>query len=169
MTVSIFGISGPDLDGIDRGILRLLGENARNTTPVDIGRRLPVSDGTVRNWIERLEVEGVIEGYLPVIDYAKAGYPLTVVFGCDAGFSDREPIVEDALALENVVAAREFATGGENAEVTAVVEDVADITETAARLHEAGLDVRNERIVRRNHRDSCGPFESDDRNDRAGN
>lgn len=54
-----------ELDEIDRATLRLLGEDARNTTPVDIARQLPVSDGAVRNRIERMEETGVIEGYLP--------------------------------------------------------------------------------------------------------
>lgn len=158
-------MSVPELDEIDESILCLLAEDARNTTPVDIARRLPVSDSTVRNRIERMEDEGVIESYLPAIDYRAAGYPLTVVFTCSAPLPDRERIVGDALEVANVVSVREFATGGRNVEVTAVAKDVPDIMETAGRLHGIGLEVRDERIVHRDRRRPCGHLGDTDRPD----
>ena len=47
-----------DLDEIDFGILHLLQEDARTQTPVDMAERLPVTDQTIRNRIERLEERG---------------------------------------------------------------------------------------------------------------
>ncbi|MFC4986355.1 MULTISPECIES: Lrp/AsnC family transcriptional regulator [Saliphagus] len=154
-------MSESELDETDRAILRLLAEDARHTTPVDIARRLPVSDGTVRNRIERMEEAGVIREYLPVIDHESAGYPLTVVFTCDAPIADRGSLAGDALEADGVVSVREFATGGGDVEVTAVAEGVADITETARRLHEVGLEVRNERLLRQERRRPRGTLEGD--------
>ncbi|PSQ16368.1 transcriptional regulator, partial [Halobacteriales archaeon QS_8_69_26] len=51
-----------DLDNIDRGILYMLQEDARNTTSADIADKTGVSASTIRNRLERLEGDGVIRG-----------------------------------------------------------------------------------------------------------
>ena len=48
------------LDDVDRGILFLLQEDARNTTIAEIAAEVEVSNSTVRNRIERLEESRVI-------------------------------------------------------------------------------------------------------------
>lgn len=66
------------LDETDRGILYLLQQNARETTAAEIAEAVGVSAGTVRNRIDRLEEQGVLEGYIPDIDYETAGFELHI-------------------------------------------------------------------------------------------
>jgi len=51
------------LDNVDRGILHELQVDARNRTAQEIADKVDVSASTVRNRIEALEANGVIEGY----------------------------------------------------------------------------------------------------------
>lgn len=136
------------LDDVDRGILHLLQRNARDLTPVDMAKELPVSDGTVRNRIERLEADGVIEGYVPRIDYDRAGFPLRAVFTCTAPVDDQEAVAREALDVDRVVAVRELLAAGGNVEVTAVGTDVDDLLAVCRRLAELGLDVDRQTLVR---------------------
>lgn len=108
------------LDDTDRAILQLLQRDARNTTAVEIAERVGVSDGTVRNRIEKLEAEGIIEGYVPIINYERAGYQLEIRIRCTARIVEREALTKEALGIEGVVEVRELMTGRGNVEVTAV-------------------------------------------------
>lgn len=56
------------LDEVDRGILYVLQQDARNTTISEIASEVDVSASTVRNRIDDMEAEGIIEGYYPKID-----------------------------------------------------------------------------------------------------
>jgi len=67
----------PELDDTDRAILRSLNESARKSYR-DVARDLSIALSTVSARIKRLEEEGVIKGYVPVVDAARLGYDLVV-------------------------------------------------------------------------------------------
>lgn len=67
-----------DLDELDFQILRTLEEDARKSCR-EIAEKLRVATGTVYNRIKKLTDEGVIKGYIPVIDPVKIGYELTAL------------------------------------------------------------------------------------------
>ena len=67
---------GRDLDDVDRSILYMLQEDARNTTAQEIANRVGVSASTVRNRINRLEDDNIIQGYHPELNYEAANLPL---------------------------------------------------------------------------------------------
>jgi DNA-binding Lrp family transcriptional regulator len=138
------------LDEVDRAILQLLQRDARNLTAVDIAEHTGVSDGTVRNRIEKLEKRGVIEGYAPMIDYEMAGYQLERRIECTAPIVERESLTKEALQIEGVVEAHEIMTGRRNVEITAVAPRHDDLTRIAMSLHEMGLAVESEELIR-NH------------------
>jgi len=71
---------GVELDDLDIDILRSLNANARKSFR-DIAKELHVSLTTVSNRVKNMEREGVIGGYMPIIDPAKLGYDITVVIG----------------------------------------------------------------------------------------
>jgi DNA-binding Lrp family transcriptional regulator len=73
-----------ELDNVDRGILHELQVDARNRTAQEIADKVDVSASTVRNRIEELEADGIIEGYHPKIDYEAADLPLQILFVCSA-------------------------------------------------------------------------------------
>ena len=64
------------MDETDHEILRLLRENAR-TTLAHISGEIGLSSPSIKDRIEKLEREGVILGYRPVLDYRKLGKGLT--------------------------------------------------------------------------------------------
>ncbi len=68
------------LDRLDTEILRRLNENARQSLR-DIARALRVSISTVSNRVRRLEGEGIILGYAPILDEKKLGYDVLAVIG----------------------------------------------------------------------------------------
>lgn len=137
------------LDDVDRAILQLLQRDARNQTAIEIGEIVGVSDGTVRNRIENLERREIIEGYVPVVDYENAGYQLEIQFHCSSRIVDREELAKKAMKVEGVVEVLELMTGKSNIEVTAVAPKKDDVTRIAKELDEMGLEVEQEKLIRR--------------------
>jgi len=68
------------LDELDVAILRRLNSDARKSFR-DIARELRVSISTISNRVKRLESEGIILGYIPVLDEKKLGYDVLAVIG----------------------------------------------------------------------------------------
>jgi DNA-binding Lrp family transcriptional regulator len=64
------------MDKIDQEILRMLKSNARETL-THISQNVGLSSPSVKDRIQKLEDEGVILGYRPIIDYRKLGLGLT--------------------------------------------------------------------------------------------
>lgn len=138
-----------ELDDVDRGILHLLQENARNLTPVDMAKQLPVSEGTVRNRIEQLEETGVIKGYVPLLDYEAAGFQLKVVFECTGALERQTELVDACLNLQRVVNVQELIASHSNIRVVGVVTTLDEILDLARELTELGLTVETQTLMRR--------------------
>lgn len=146
---------GP-LDEVDRGILQLLQRNARHTCIVDIAEQLPVSEGTVRNRLEKMERDGIVRGYVPIIDYEAAGAQLRVQFTCTAPVDTRTALVEEAIGVDGVVDVREFTSPVENVQVGAVADGTDGITRISQRLTDIGLTVESDSLL---VRDTSQPFD----------
>lgn len=69
-----------NLDELDRGILQELNIDARRSHR-EIAHRLKVSPTTVSSRIERLERQGVIRGYVPLLDDEALGWDLAATIG----------------------------------------------------------------------------------------
>lgn len=136
------------LDETDLGILHLLQKDARNNTPVDIAKQLPVSDQTVRNRIAKMERMGVLEGYVPVINYQNAGFSIRLEFCCTAPLQRREELAQAALELPHVVRVEEMLSSHENVRILAVSNDSDEINEIATKIDELGLTIVSERLRR---------------------
>jgi len=61
------------MDDVDTNILKKLNKDARKSFR-DIAAAISVSPGTVYNRVERMEKEGIIKGYVPLLDAEKMGY-----------------------------------------------------------------------------------------------
>lgn len=68
-----------EIDSIDGKILGILAKNSRASL-VEIGKRLGISDKTVKYRIKRLEENKVILGYMVILDYSKIGYTWYKIF-----------------------------------------------------------------------------------------
>lgn len=137
-----------DLDDIDHGILQLLQRDARHQTPVNMAESLPVTDQTIRNRIENLEGEEVIEGYIPLINYQKAGFSIRLQYVCTAPVQEREELGEKALEITNVVRVEEMLSARENLQILAVTNDSEEINTITEELDDLGLTIESERLMR---------------------
>lgn len=157
-----------ELDNVDRGILHELQLDARNRTAQEIADKVDVSASTVRNRIEQLEADGIIEGYHPKIDYEEASLPLQVLFVCTASPSDREEMVEQVLDVRGVVDVRETLTGQRNLFVEAVGTGTTDTVRITDAIHEMGLSIESSEILRQrrvqpfNHFFFTNPYDDED-------
>lgn len=68
------------IDALDRGILQELNVDARRSHR-EIAHRLGVSPTTVIARVQRLERDGVIHGYVPLLDDEALGFDLTATIG----------------------------------------------------------------------------------------
>ena len=68
------------LDETDRSILQELNVDARRSHR-EIAHRLRISPTTVSHRVARLEREGVVRGYIPVLDDELVGFELTATIG----------------------------------------------------------------------------------------
>lgn len=69
-----------ELDDLDRRIVSALNQDARKSYR-DLSRDVDASISTVSIRVRRLEAEGVIKGYAPIIDESKLGYDVLAVVG----------------------------------------------------------------------------------------
>jgi len=137
-----------DLDNVDRGILYMLQEDARNTTSEDIADKTGVSASTIRNRLERLEDDGVIRGYHPEIDYEAANLPLRVMFVITAPPKQRSDTVKKLLDIQGVIDIREMVTGRRNIQTEVVGRDTSDIVRITDAIHDLGVEVESSEIMK---------------------
>ena len=71
-----------EFDETDRRILRILNKDARMSFR-RISRELKVSLTTVTSRVKRMEMYGIIRGYIPLVDPEKLGYDMLVIIGLD--------------------------------------------------------------------------------------
>ena len=158
-------MSTDELDELDFDILQLLQKNARHISPVDMEEHLPVTDTTVRNRIESMEKRGIIEGYVPVIDYEKGGFPLRVKINCTAPVDRRAELAQEALTLPHVVDVEEMLSARENVRILVVTTEAEDLNVVSSRIDSLGLTIERESLLRRIHQRPFNHFgeESDSR------
>lgn len=157
-------MSTVSLDEVDRGILFALQRDARNTTIAEIADEVGVSASTVRNRIEDLETNGVIEGYYPKIDYERANYPLHVLFVCSAPAEKREELAAGAVESHGVVDVREMLTSQRNLHIEVVATDTRDLTAITNDLSETGFDIVSSEIITNHYTRPWTEFEFADVN-----
>lgn len=150
-----------NLDDVDRGILHVLQQNAREATAADMGDMVDVAASTVRNRTDDLEDAGVIRGYHPEIDYEAAGFDLHLFVVCRAPTAKRSELAREALDLPGVISVREMTTGADNLhiELVAVNSDAAD--ETLAGIENLDLEIVSSQVIKDFHVQPFNHFGAD--------
>jgi DNA-binding Lrp family transcriptional regulator len=141
---------GYKLDEVDRGILHMLQKDARNNTTREIGNAAGVSPGTVRNRIEKLEEAGVLRGYVPDIDYERAGFQLHILFTCTA-HDPSNTLTADILEKHGVVEVRKLLAGEENYHVEAIGTGTNDVSAIANSIRDCGLEIVRSDVLDEEH------------------
>ena len=140
-----------ELDAVDRGILHLLQEDARNNTTTMLGEKVGVSATTVGNRIDRMEADGVIKGYYPDICYSKTGLQLHLLVTGEVPVNERKALTEKALGVTGVVTVQEILTGVENLLIEAVAQDVSSVTKITSEIENLGIDIQSTQILGSRH------------------
>ena len=90
------------MDKIDKELLRLLTENARK--PLNqLAQKVFLSSPAVASRIEKLEREGVIQGYTAKVDYLKLGYPITAFINLEVQPQQKQSFYPFIAACPNVL------------------------------------------------------------------
>ncbi|SIS17847.1 Lrp/AsnC family transcriptional regulator [Natronorubrum thiooxidans] len=152
---------GVDIDSIDEGVLFALQRDARKVTINEIAEYVDVSPSTVRNRIDNMEEEGVIEGYEPKINYEKAGFSLRLLFICTADPNDRTNVASDVLDIVGVVNVIEMITSENNLYIETIATGTGDLIRLTNELNEYGLNVHSSEIITKNYSQPWGHFKQD--------
>lgn len=136
------------IDDVDRKILHQLQLDARQTD-TEIAEKVNVTSTTVRNRLDALEADGVIQGYYPDIDYERAGYPLHVMFVCTVTPREIESLTQRILDIRGVVTTRDLLGGERNIHVEVVAGTVREVEEIRNEVAELGLTINSSEIISR--------------------
>ncbi|MFB6229179.1 MAG: winged helix-turn-helix transcriptional regulator [Halobacteriales archaeon] len=149
------------LDDIDRRIIHALMGDARNTSAPMIAEGLNASAGTIRNRIDRLEEEGIIQGYTATIDFERAGGRLTSMYMCTVPAADRERLALAAQSISGVINVRILMAGRRDLHVVAIGDDTEDLREIARSLSELDIRIEDEELLQTEIRSQYEPFGPD--------
>lgn len=150
------------LDDVDRGIIHALQADARHATIESMGERVGVSASTVRNRINDMESAGVISGYHPEIDYARAGFDLHALFRGRLDPSDSEGVPDEVLDIDGVVGTHHLLGCERNAVVEVVGLDPDHLESIHDSLLDAGLRGLKTEYVREAETQPFDHFGSDE-------
>jgi DNA-binding Lrp family transcriptional regulator len=114
-----------NLDETDAALLRLLNEDAR-TSHRQLARTLGLAQGTVTNRLRRMEDEGIIVGYRPVLSPQELGWSMTIMAGLRI-VKGRMIDVQQKIAADPRVFAVYDVTGDWDSIVLARVRDRNDL------------------------------------------
>ncbi len=109
------------LDSVDMQIIRALEDDSRLSLR-KLAQKVGVTPNILHKHLEALEHDGVILGYMPIVDRAKMGYALTaiIMIQIEGGHIQE---VENEIAKENNVASVYDITGEYDAVVFAKFQD----------------------------------------------
>lgn len=135
------------LDETDSRILEMLREDAR-VSLADISREIGLSSPSVKDRIDKMETEGVILGYRPLLDYGKLGLGLTGFVGvmldpqrcCDMD------IVRDLETVDEVVEGW-FTDGEEDMLLMVRAADPVTLMETINRIRSINGVYRTRTVI----------------------
>lgn len=129
----------------------MLQEDARNTTAEEMANQIGVSASTIRNRIDQLEADDIIEGYHPEINYEAANLPLRMTFVISAPPTELKDISEQIRSIQGVISVREMLTGQRNLHVDVVATSKDEMTRISDAIHDLGVKIESSEMIRQRH------------------
>ena len=120
------------MDKLDHKIIHVLNTNARKSFR-HIAKELKVSLSTISNRVKRLENDGIIERYIPVVNKEKIGYDLTAVINIKLTHGKLIE-VQEKISKDNHVSAVYDITGDWDSLVIAHFKDRRDLNSFIKRI-----------------------------------
>lgn len=150
-------MNSSQLDAVDYAILYQLQEDGRRAI-TDIADELEVADNTVRNRLQDMEEQGVIEGYQANVNYDRANIQHHYMFICSARVNQRESLAQKAQEFPEVTEVITLMTGTRNVYVIGSADGKDDISDLAYNIDDLGLEIEHEHLIRDHVRHSFGGF-----------
>ena len=113
------------MDELDNKVIKILNSNARKSYRL-IAKELKVSLSTVSNRIKRLEENGIIEGYIPIVNREKIGLDLTAIINIKLTHGKLIE-VQEKISMDNRVSAVYDITGDWDSLIVAHFKDRRDL------------------------------------------
>ncbi len=113
------------VDAVDLQIIRALEEDSRLSLR-KLAHKLVLTPNILHNRIQSLEKEGIIKGYVPIIDAAKMGYAITAIIMIQVE-GEHMLEIENEIAKESNVLSIYDITGEYDAVVIAKFRDNASL------------------------------------------
>ncbi len=125
------------LDATDNKILATLADVLRPSVS-DLARNVSVARGTVHARLERLRRDGVLHGYLPDVDPARAGFPVSAFTTVSILQGQLDQVLEALREIPEVLEAH-VVTGRGDLLLTVVArsnDDLHDVLQSVASIDE---------------------------------
>jgi DNA-binding Lrp family transcriptional regulator len=134
------------MDAIDRQIVALLRQDARRSYQ-SIGQRVSLSAPAIKRRVDRLEADGVLQGYAALVDPGRFGWNTHafVALYCEGRMAAAE--VRDAVADHPEVAAAYTVAGEASAILHVRARDTAHLEEALERIRDTPGIIRTQTQV----------------------
>jgi Lrp/AsnC family leucine-responsive transcriptional regulator len=130
------------LDKTNAKIIRALTQNARISVS-ELAKIVHLSAPAVSERLRKLEESGVIEGYKPVINLEKCGFPISALIECDVHKAQERNLKEQLIQLDQIV--KIYNVTGETtfivwvavrnlSELDAIIEQLIDYCDTTTKM-----------------------------------
>ena len=93
----------PEMDEIDQRILAELMKDARKSIR-EIAKSVNISPATVHSRLKKLIRNGIIKGFVPVVDSSKVGFPITAIIMLSVEGDKLKKLEKDLGEMNNVIA-----------------------------------------------------------------
>ena len=120
------------LDAVDLQIIRALEEDSRVSLR-KLAHKLALTPNILHNRINSLEKEGIIRGYIPIVDATKMGYALTAIIMIQVEGGHMLEIENEIAKESNVLSVYDI-TGEYDAVVFAKFRDNASLNDFLKKL-----------------------------------
>lgn len=113
-----------NVDETDMAILRVLTKNARASYR-EIASEIKVAVGTVQHRMQKMEAKGILEGFMPIINYNALGYEVDAIIALEAP-RDTE-LLWNMLKKHKNVKSSYYTTGGTDLFIRVQFRKTADL------------------------------------------
>jgi len=138
-----------NIDAINEKILKYLSENGRMSN-AEIGRLLDLSRAAVRERINTLIEEGIIQRFTIIVDPRKAGTSLSVYFNIEVEWAKLDSVVETLVKYEEITNVYQM-SGGPHLHSHAMLDDPEHVERFILELQKIDgiTEVKSELLLRR--------------------
>lgn len=141
------------LDSINRKIIHFLALNAR-VSITSLSKAIHLSMPAVSGRIKKLESEGIIEGYKPLLNLQKCGFPIQAMIECNAHKAKGKELEKILMSFDNTLRLYKV-TGDIEFVAFFAFKDVAHLNEVREKILKYGDT--STKLIMSTLRDNCVP------------